>query len=103
MFHSFNKSLFRTYYIPGTILVARYKEVKEKKKKRKRPLLLGSIALDERLTHIKRHFRIDMKVIKKVRWCDVIASTWQVTLLNKRVMEGISEEVTVSETLLMRS
>lgn len=35
MFHSFNKSLFRTYYIPGTILVARYKEVKEKIKKKK--------------------------------------------------------------------
>lgn len=39
-----------------------------------------------------------MKVIKKVRLCDVITSSWKVTALDQIVMEGLSEGVTVTET-----
>lgn len=36
-----------------------------------------------------------MKALKIVRLCDVIASAWQGTSLDKVVKEGLSEEVTV--------
>lgn len=39
-----------------------------------------------------------MKVMQKVRLCDVLTSTWQVTSSDKVVMESLSEDVTVTET-----
>lgn len=39
-----------------------------------------------------------MQVIKKVRLCDVITSSRKVTSLDQIVLEGLSEEVTVTET-----
>lgn len=66
-------------------------------------MLLKSLVLNERLTHIKVKGQIKIlpgnhESYKESKTCDVTASPWQVTSLDKVVMEGLSEEVTVAET-----